>query len=114
MPKAGKRPFPTKDEIAAFIRESPTPVGKREIARAFHISGADRVALKTMLKELQDDGTVERGRKRRVSVPGGLPEVTVVTIDGVDESYRRKMLLENPASYYGLDLDADITETPTA
>jgi hypothetical protein len=24
------------------------------------------------------------------------------------------MLLENPANYYGLDLDADITETPAA
>jgi predicted TIM-barrel fold metal-dependent hydrolase len=34
--------------------------------------------------------------------------------DGVDESYRRQMLLENPARYYGLDLDADITETPAA
>ena len=34
--------------------------------------------------------------------------------DGVDDSYRRKMLLENPATYYGLDLDADITETPAA
>jgi predicted TIM-barrel fold metal-dependent hydrolase len=33
---------------------------------------------------------------------------------GVDESYRRSMLLENPAKYYGLDLDADITETPAA
>ena len=32
--------------------------------------------------------------------------------EGVDDSYRRTMLLENPARYYGLDLDADITETP--
>jgi predicted TIM-barrel fold metal-dependent hydrolase len=34
--------------------------------------------------------------------------------DGVDASFRNKMLLENPAAYYGLDLDADITETPAA
>ena len=27
---------------------------------------------------------------------------------------RRKIVLENPAAYFGLDLDADITETPTA
>lgn len=33
---------------------------------------------------------------------------------GVPESYRRKMLLENPARYYGLDLGKDITETPQA
>ena len=84
MPKARKRPFPSKDEVAEFIRESPTPVGKREIARAFQISGSDRIALKELMKELQADGTVERGRKRRVSVPGGLPEVTVVVIEGID------------------------------
>ena len=34
--------------------------------------------------------------------------------DGVDDSFRRSMLLENPANYYGLDLDGDITETPAA
>jgi predicted TIM-barrel fold metal-dependent hydrolase len=33
---------------------------------------------------------------------------------GVPETYRRKMLLENPAKYYGLDLGKDITETPQA
>lgn len=34
--------------------------------------------------------------------------------DGVPDALRRKMLLENPAAYYGLDLEADITETPAA
>jgi len=33
---------------------------------------------------------------------------------GLDPKYFRKMLLENPAKYYGLDLDKDITETPRA
>jgi len=34
--------------------------------------------------------------------------------DGVPDALRRKMLLENPANYYDLDLEADITETPAA
>ena len=34
--------------------------------------------------------------------------------EGVDDSYRRSMLLENPAHFSDLDLDADITETPAA
>jgi len=34
--------------------------------------------------------------------------------EGVDAKYSRKMLLENPAKYYGLDLNKDITETPRA
>jgi predicted TIM-barrel fold metal-dependent hydrolase len=33
---------------------------------------------------------------------------------GLDPSLKRMMLLENPARYYGLDLNADITETPAA
>jgi uncharacterized protein len=35
------------------------------------------------------------------------------TFAGRDE-LRRKLTLENPARYFGLDLDAEITETPTA
>ncbi len=31
----------------------------------------------------------------------------------LDPALRRRMLLENPANYYGLDLNADITETPS-
>ncbi|MCR9092586.1 MAG: amidohydrolase [bacterium] len=34
--------------------------------------------------------------------------------DGVDESFRNQMLLENPAKYFDLDLEADITPTPEA
>ena len=33
---------------------------------------------------------------------------------GLPEEIKRKVLLETPARYYGLDLDADITETPAA
>ena len=32
--------------------------------------------------------------------------------EGVDPAHRRKVLLETPARFYGLDLEADITETP--
>ena len=40
--KKKKAPLPTKQQILDFVRESPTPAGKREIARAFQITGADR------------------------------------------------------------------------
>jgi len=33
---------------------------------------------------------------------------------GCASSLKIRDLLENPARYYGLDLDADITETPAA
>ncbi len=82
--KNKKAPFPTREQVAEFIRESPTPVGKREIARAFGITGADRIPLKALLKELESDGTVDRGRGRRLSQPGALPEVAVVQVTGTD------------------------------
>jgi ribonuclease R len=77
-------PFPTKEQVLAFIRESPTPVGKREIARAFHLKGSDRIPLKALLKELERQGEVDRGRNRRMGAAGQLPEVTVVQIIGPD------------------------------
>jgi ribonuclease R len=84
---SGKKavPFPSKEQVLAFIRESPTPVGKREIARAFHLKGSDRIPLKALLKELEREGAVDRGRNRRVGAAGELPEVTVVQIIGPDE-----------------------------
>jgi ribonuclease R len=80
-----KKPaLPTKQQILEFISESPTPVGKREIARAFGISGGDRIALKAMLKEIAGEGAVERGRGRRLARPAALPETAVVEITGID------------------------------
>jgi ribonuclease R len=79
-----KSSLPTKQQILDFIRDSPTPVGKREIARAFNVAGGDRIQLKAMLKELAQEGEVERGRKRRLAPPKALPEVTVVEITGTD------------------------------
>jgi len=83
-PKSADAPLPTRDQIVAFIEESPTPVGKREIARAFRLTGASRIWLKGVLKELAEEGRVERGRKRRVSKPGALPEVAVIQVDRID------------------------------
>lgn len=77
-------PFPTKEQVADFIRESPTPVGKREVARAFQISGNERVALKAMLKELESEGTVTRGRGRKMGTPHRLPEVAVLQVASID------------------------------
>ena len=76
-------PFPTKEQVLTFIRESEGPVGKREIARAFHLKGADRIPLKALLKELEKDGQVDRDRKQ-LAAAGQLPEVTVVQVIGPD------------------------------
>ncbi|UCH74320.1 MAG: ribonuclease R [Rhodospirillales bacterium] len=82
--KSKATPRPTRDQIISFIEDSPSPVGKREIARAFRLTGADRIWLKGMLKELAAEGRIERGRKRRVAKPGALPEVAVIQVDRID------------------------------
>ena len=82
---AGKpAPFPTKDEVLRFVRESPGRVGRREIARAFGIRGNDRAALTELLRALEEEGVLE-GRRRRRSPAGTLPSVTVLEVDGLDE-----------------------------
>ncbi len=93
---AKKAPLPTKEEILRFVQDSPVPVGKREIARAFQVSGGDRRALKQMIEELRGEGRLERGEKRRVGARGRLPAVTVVEIAGLDEDGE---LLARPARW---------------
>ncbi len=77
-------PFPTREQVLAFIRESPVPVGKREIARAFHVTGDRRADLKKLLSELSQEGSVDRGRGRRVAPPKRLPEVAVIEVFALD------------------------------
>ena len=86
MPRSKKpAPFPTKQQILDFIRSSPAPVGKREIARAFHVSGDDRTRLKEILRELKAEGGVEKSEgRRRLGAPGTLPEYSVLVITGTD------------------------------
>jgi len=81
---AGPRPTPTKRQVLDFIKESPTPVGKREIARAFGLRGSDKIALKSLIRELENEGLLDRGRKRRVRPAGALPPVLIIDVVDID------------------------------
>lgn len=85
MTRPPNRPrLPTKDELAAFIKDQPGPVGKREIARAFHVAPADRSDLRALIKQLEQDGALERGRNRKLSTPDALPPVCVLIVERQD------------------------------
>ena len=76
-------PRPSKNDILVFIGEQKGKVGTREIARAFGLKNADRAALKHMLRELADEGHVEKQRKK-LQHPGKLPEVVLADISSRD------------------------------
>jgi len=62
-PKA-KPSLPSKADILAFIGNQRGKVGTREISRAFGLKNALRADLKRLLRELTDDGVIERRRKK--------------------------------------------------
>lgn len=75
--------LPTRQDVLKFIEENPDRAGKRELAKAFNIKGDARVYLKNLLRELADDGLLEK-RARRLSRPGSLPPIATLRITGRD------------------------------
>jgi ribonuclease R len=71
--------LPSKEELLAFISRQAGKVGTREIARAFNLKNADRATLKSMLRELADEGRVER-RRKKLHRAGTLPNVVLADI----------------------------------
>jgi ribonuclease R len=88
---------PSRDEILRYITENPDRAGKRDIAKAFALRGDDRLWLKDMLRDLQDEGVLSKERKRLARV-GALPPVAILDIFGRDGD---GILLASPAETVG-------------
>jgi ribonuclease R len=84
IPPRKPPPLPNRQQVLEFIQQSQGQVDKRELARAFHLKGPDRIHLKTILKELEGEGAIARTQTRRFSRPGALPEVSIIEITGSD------------------------------
>jgi ribonuclease R len=74
-----------RESVLKHISENPGLTSKRDIARALGVTGSERVELKAILKELQQEGLIERGRGRRFSPEGVLPRVVVAVVTAIDE-----------------------------
>jgi ribonuclease R len=85
-----KRPqrtgLPSREQIIEFIEGSDQPAGKREIARAFGLSGNDKIALKQLLRDMGDEGLIDSAPGRAFHKMGGVPKVTVLRVVDVDDS----------------------------
>src|SRR3954453_18811376 len=86
--QSGKRPtgLPTRKQILDFIASSDQPAGKREIARAFGLKGNDKIALKALLRDMADEGLIDSSPGRAFHQSGGVPKVTVLRVQSVDDS----------------------------
>ena len=71
--------LPTKADILDWISANPTLTAKRDIAKAFGIKGAARIDLKRLLKELEDEGRLEK-RHKTYRDPDRLPPVSVLEV----------------------------------
>jgi ribonuclease R len=80
-----RRALPSASEIVAFVRQSPSAVGQREISRAFNLAPADRAMLREMLRHIERSGTIARAANRRLVGGTPLPALTVVERIGTDE-----------------------------
>jgi ribonuclease R len=87
----------------AFIGGAPAPNGeraparvtKRDIARAFGVKGQAKAELKLLIKDLQAEGAVARGRKA-LTVQGRLPSLVVADVAELD---REGELIAKPVEW---------------
>jgi ribonuclease R len=86
MAKRKPAGLPSRKQILDFIASSDQPAGKREIARAFGLSGQDKIDLKRLLKDMADEGLIDSSPGRAFHQSGGVPKVTVLRVQAVDDN----------------------------
>jgi ribonuclease R len=75
--------IPNKAQVLDWIAAHPTQTNKRDIAKAFGIKGSDRIELKRLLRQLADEGHLEK-RRNTYRDPDRLPPVSVLRTNAPD------------------------------
>ena len=99
--------LPSREDVIAYIGGAPAPNGeraptrvtKRDIARAFGVTGEAKAELKLLIKDLQAEGAVAHGRKA-LTIEGRLPSLVVADIAEKD---RYGELIAKPVEWNGDD-----------
>src|SRR3982750_2296739 len=94
MAKTRTAGLPSRKQILDFIASSDQPAGKREIARAFGLSGQEKIDLKRLLKDMADEGLIDSSPGRAFPQAGGIPKVTVLRVVEVDDSGQARAVPE--------------------
>ncbi len=87
--------FPDRESIVAFVKAQPGEAGTRELARHFGLKNESRAALRRILRELADEGVIEK-RGKKVAEPKSLPPTIVADITGRDSDGE---LIATPAEW---------------
>ena len=75
---------PAREELLSFIADRGGNVSKREIVRAFRLDAVGKRQLNAVLRDLRDEGRVDR-RHKRLHAAGQLPPVVVAEVTGRDD-----------------------------
>lgn len=77
--------LPDKEQILSFLEEQGVAQSKSDLCRIYKIKGeAQRLVLKNMLRELEQDGLVIREDGKSYKIANALPTVCVVIISAID------------------------------
>jgi ribonuclease R len=71
--------LPSREQVIAFISERGGDVSKRDIIRAFRLDSAGKADLRSLLRDLKDDGEL-KGRRRKVNVAGEVGGTVMASI----------------------------------
>lgn len=99
--------FPNKQTVLDFLKENPDATSKQDIARGLKVKGRERQTLRTILKELEADGTLTKTGKRawaRSDVP---PPTSVIVFEKTDENGDLIARASGKEGLYGPDLVYD-------
>ena len=102
--------MPTKKDILAWISAHPTLTAKRDIAKAFHIKGAARIDLKRLLKELEEEGHLQK-RKNAYRDGDKLPPVGILQVNGLTADGD---VLAQPLEWHGDGVEPVVLLIPRA
>src|SRR5690349_19623236 len=84
-PERARSNFPEAETVAAYISESPEPLTRKEIARAFRIDESAFHMLKGMLKRLMSEGLISESPDGGYTAPQLVPEVITVEVREITE-----------------------------
>ncbi len=77
--------FPNRETVLDFISKNPSLTTKQDIARGLKVKGRERQTLRAILKDLENEGTLERTGKRAWAKADTPPPTGVIAFEAIDD-----------------------------